>query len=70
MGFDYSVSSSPFLRFSMRFEFLAEMFDNSVCEIMDLSLTIYDLPSHHARKDVDIKCILPNMIILFCIEIP
>ena len=37
---DYSVSSGPFLRFSMRFEFLYEMFDYSVCETRDPSLTI------------------------------
>ena len=36
---DYSVSSGPFLRFSMRFEFLSEMFDHSVCETRDPSLT-------------------------------
>ena len=30
----------PFLRFSMRFEFLSEMFDHSVCETRDPSLTI------------------------------
>ena len=29
---DYRVSSGPFLRFSMRFEFLSEIFDHSVCE--------------------------------------
>ena len=38
--FDYSVSSGPFLRFSKRFEFLSEMFDHSVCETRDPSLTI------------------------------
>ena len=37
---DYSVSSGPFLRFSTRFEFLSEMFDHSVCETRDPSLTI------------------------------
>ena len=37
---DYSVSSGPFLRFTMSFEFLSEMFDHSVCEIRDPSLTI------------------------------
>ena len=37
---DYSVSSGPFLRFSMRFEFLSEMFDHSVCETRYPSLTI------------------------------
>ena len=37
---DYSVSSGPFLRFSMRFEFLSEMFDHSVSESRDPSLTI------------------------------
>ena len=37
---DYSVSSGPFLRFSMRFEFLPEMFDHSVSETRDTSLTI------------------------------
>ena len=38
--FNYRVSSGPFLRFSMRFEFLAEMFDFLVCETRDPSLTI------------------------------
>ena len=39
---DYSVSSGPFLRFSMRFEFLSEMFDHFViCETRDPSLTIF-----------------------------
>ena len=33
VGLDYSVTSNPFLRFSMRFEFLSEMFDNSVCSV-------------------------------------
>ena len=37
---DYSVSSGPFLSFSMRFKFLSEMFDHSVCETRDPSLTI------------------------------
>ena len=37
---DYSVNSGPFLRLSMRFEFLPEMFDHSVCETRDPSLTI------------------------------
>ena len=37
---DYSVSSGPFLRFSMRFEFLSEMLDHSVCETRDPSFTI------------------------------
>ena len=37
---DYSVSSGPFLRFSMRFEFLSDMFDHLVCESRDPSLTI------------------------------
>ena len=36
---DYSVSSGPFLRFSMRFEFISEMFGHSVCETRDPSLT-------------------------------
>ena len=36
---DYRVSSGPFLRLSMRFEFLSEMFDHSVCETRDPSLT-------------------------------
>ena len=40
---DYSVSSGPFKRFSMRFEFLSEMFDHSVCETRDPSLTIFNL---------------------------
>ena len=39
--FDYSVSSGHFLRFSMRFDFLSEMFDQSVCETRDPSLTIF-----------------------------
>ena len=30
---DYSVSSGPFLRFTMSFEFLSEMFDHSVSEL-------------------------------------
>ena len=42
---DYSVSSGPFLRLTMSFEFLSEMFDNSVCETRDPSLTIF-LPLH------------------------
>ena len=37
---DYSVSSGPFLRFTMSFEFLSEMFDHSVSESRDPSLTI------------------------------
>ena len=38
---DYRVSSGPFLRFSMRFAFLSEMFDHLVCETSkDPSLTI------------------------------
>ena len=40
MYLDYSVSSGPFMRFSMRVEFLSKMFDHSVCEIRDPSLTI------------------------------
>ena len=36
---DYSISSGPFLRFPMSFEFLSEMFDHSVCETRDPSLT-------------------------------
>ena len=38
---DYSVSSGPFLRFPMSFEFLSEMFDHSVSETRDPSLTIF-----------------------------
>ena len=37
---DYRVSSGPFLRFSMSFEFLSEMLDHSVSETRDPSLTI------------------------------
>ena len=40
---DYSVSSGPFLKFSMRFEFLSEILYYSVCEICEIrdpSLTI------------------------------
>ena len=37
---DYRVSSGPFLRFLLSIEFLSEMFDHSVCEIRDPSLTI------------------------------
>ena len=40
LGLDNSVCSGPFFRFSIRFEFLSEMFDNSVCETRDPSLTI------------------------------
>ena len=40
---DYRVSSGPFLRFSMRLEFLSEMFDHSVCETRDPGLTILDI---------------------------
>ena len=44
---DYSVSSGPFLRFTMSFEFLSEMFDNSVCETRDPSLTtVFAIYSH------------------------
>ena len=38
MHLDYSVSFGPFMRFSMRFEFLSEMFDLSIFEIKDQSL--------------------------------
>ena len=37
---EYSVSSGPFLRFPMSFEFFSEMFDDSVSETRDPSLTI------------------------------
>ena len=37
---DYNVSSGPFSRFSLRFEFPSEMFDHSVGETRDPSLTI------------------------------
>ena len=37
---DFSVSSGPILRFLLSMEFLSEMFDHSVCEIRDPSLTI------------------------------
>ena len=40
---DYRVSSGPFLRFSMSFEFLSEMLDHSVSETRDPSLTIVEL---------------------------
>ena len=43
---DYSVSSGPFLRFPMSFEFLSEMFDHSVSEIRDPSLTIFSRSSN------------------------
>ena len=36
----FSVNSGPLLRFSMRFEFLSEIYDYSVCETRDPSLTI------------------------------
>ena len=38
---DYRVSPGPFLRFSMRFEFLSKMSDHLVCETRDPSLTIF-----------------------------
>ena len=38
---DYRVSSGSFLRFPMSFEFLSEMFDHSVSETRDPSLTIF-----------------------------
>ena len=37
---DYSISSGSLLRFSMRFEFLSEISDHSVCETRNPSLTI------------------------------
>ena len=40
MYLDYSVSSGPFLSFSLRFEFHSEISVHSVCETRDLSLTI------------------------------
>ena len=40
---DYSVSSGPFLRSSMRFELLSEILYHTVCEIRDPSLTIRSL---------------------------
>ena len=53
---DYSVSSGPFLRFSMRFEFLSEMFDHLVCETRDPSLTIVAAPSAASyQKIISIK---------------
>ena len=36
MYLDYRVSSGPFLRFSMRFEFLSEILYYSVCEICEI----------------------------------
>ena len=44
---DYRVSSGPFLRFSMSFEFLSEMLDHSVSETRDPSLTIVLRCQHH-----------------------
>ena len=50
---DYRVSSGPFLRFSMRFAFLSEMFDHLVCETRDPSLTIFHL-THQKRSEAKV----------------
>ena len=52
---DYRVSSGPFLRFTMRFDFLSEMFDHSVCETRDLSLTIIYYPYKHPSQGQKLK---------------
>ena len=52
---DYSISSGPFLRFSMRFEFLSDMFDHSVCETRDQSATI-----------ITYECTCKNGLFIFC----
>ena len=58
---DYSVSSGPFLKFSMRFEFLSEILYYSVCEIYEIrdpSLTIginMQISQAKARKYEKIK---------------
>jgi len=44
---DYRVNSGPFSRFSMRFEFLSENSDHSVCETRDPSLTILNSSNKH-----------------------
>ena len=49
---DYSVSSGPFLRFSLRFEFLSEMF-----ETRDPSLTIVKKTAFLSQKyEIQTKC--------------
>ena len=40
---DYSISSGPFLRFTMTLVFLSEMFDHSVCETRAPSLKIFEI---------------------------
>ena len=52
MYLDYSFSSGPFLRFSLIFEFLPEMFDHLVCETRDPSLTI----NYHENKRI-VSCV-------------
>ena len=44
---DYSVSSSAFLSFSLRFEFHSEISVHSVCETRDPSLTICFIEKNH-----------------------
>ena len=63
---DYSVSSGPFLRFSMRFEFLSEMFDHSVCETRDPSLTICWLTFGNIAKN-DTPYLSLKLMSFFCL---
>ena len=50
-----SINSDALLRFSMRFEFLSEIYDYSVCETRDPSLTIYQLVSYTSPKWIIVK---------------
>ena len=61
---DYSISSGPFLRFPISFEFISEMFDHSVSETRDLSLTI-----SHTILFIEIMVLMKKMTFLpqYCI---
>ena len=50
---DYSVSSGPFFRFSLKFELLSEILYHSVCEIRDPSLII----ARHLITSVSKSCL-------------
>ena len=67
---DYSVSSSPFLTFSMRFEFLSEMFDHPVSESRDPSLTIFDTSSMPTNLGLMIMTSCPVRVVGYVVTWP
>ena len=64
------LDSNPFLTFSMRFEFLSEMFDHPVSESRDPSLTIFDTSSMPTNLGLMIMTSCPVRVVGYVVTWP